>query len=585
MATIDSRRDQMFPKLTPAEIDRIRRFGTIQRYAKGALLFKTGEVSPGMFVLISGIVAVSWRDGLGHVQPIVEHGPGEFLAEVSQLSGRPSLVDASAKTDVEAVLIPTPGLRALLITEAELGERIMRALILRRVILIEAGAGGPVLIGPATSPDVIRLQSFLARNGYPHQLIDPEEDEDAKALVARYAPKPSDLPLAVCADGTILKCPGEAELARQLGMLRIDHPDRTYDVAVVGAGPAGLATAVYAASEGLSVIVFDARAYGGQAAASARIENYLGFPTGISGQALAGRAYVQAQKFGTEMAIPAEVARLHCTGAPFGLELKDGRKLRAKTAVVAAGARYRRPAIPRLEQFEGRGVWYWASPIEARMCRQEEVVLIGAGNSAGQAAVFLSGYAKKIYMLVRGESLQKSMSRYLVDRIAAISNIEVLMQTEVVTLSGSQESFLEKVRWRHNPTGQETEKPIRNVFLFIGADPATEWLRDFGVGLDDKGFVLTGADAIDDGGTRGSVRHPMSLETTQLGVFAVGDIRSGSVKRVGAAIGEGAAVVPQLHAFLTDTVPAQDMHHRVKQSRRDPRTRFNSLLRQAKLTA
>jgi thioredoxin reductase (NADPH) len=427
----------------------------------------------------------------------------------------------------------------------------MRALILRRVNLIEAGIGGPVLIGPATSPDVIRLQGFLARNGYPHQLVDPDEDEDAKALIERYASNPSNLPLAVCADGTILKRPSEAELARQLGMLRIDHPDRTYDVAVIGAGPAGLATAVYAASEGLSVIVFDARAYGGQAAASARIENYLGFPAGISGQALAGRAYVQAQKFGTDLAIPAEVTRLDCSGAPLGLELNDGRKLKAKTAVVAAGARYRRPAIPRLEEFEGRGVWYWASPIEARMCRQVEVVLVGGGNSAGQAAVFLSSYAKKIYMLVRGASLHESMSRYLVDRIEATSNIEVLTQTELMALSGSQESHLERVRWRYNPTGQETEKPIRNVFLFIGADPATEWLRGSGVILDDKRFLLTGTDAIDSTHT---VRRPMSLETSQLGVFAVGDIRSGSVKRVGAAIGEGAAVVPQLHAFLTDTV-------------------------------
>jgi thioredoxin reductase (NADPH) len=555
MATIDSRREQMFPKLTPQEIDRIRRFGTVQRYAKGALLLKTGDVSPGMFVLISGEVAVSWRDGLGHIQPIVEQGPGEFLAEVSQLSGRPSLVDASAKTDVEALLIPTAGLRALLIAEAELGERIMRALILRRVILIEVGAGGPVLIGPATNPDVIRLQGFLARNGYPHQLVDPEEDEDAKALIERYASKPSDLPLAVCADGTILKCPSEAELARQLGMLRIDHPDRIYDVAVVGAGPAGLATAVYAASEGLSVIVFDTRAYGGQAGASARIENYLGFPAGISGQALAGRAYVQAQKFGTDMAIPIEVTRLDCTGSPLGLHLNDGRKLKAKTAVVATGARYRRPAVPRLEEFEGRGVWYWASPIEARMCRQEEIVIVGGGNSAGQAAVFLASYAMKVIMLVRGKSLHESMSRYLADRIEATSNIEVLTQTEIVALSGSQRSILERVRWRHNPTGQETEKPIRNLFLFIGADPATEWLGDCGVVLDDKSFVLTGMQATDGGRpVRGSARDPTSLETNQLGVFAVGDVRSGSVKRVGAAIGEGAAVVPQLHAFLTDTV-------------------------------
>jgi thioredoxin reductase (NADPH) len=548
MATIDSRREQMFPKLNPVEINRIRRFGKVQRYTKGANLFKTGEVSPGMFVLISGKVAVSWRDGLGHVVPLVEQEPGEFLAEVSQLSGRPSLVDAQAKTDVEALLIPTDGLRALLIAEAELGERIMRALILRRVILIEAGAGGPVLIGPATSSDVIRLQGFLARNGYPHQLIDPAEDHDAKALVERYASNPSDLPLAVCADGTVLKRPSEEELARQLGMLRIDHPDRTYDVAVVGAGPAGLATAVYAASEGLSVVVFDACAYGGQAGLSARIENYLGFPTGISGQALAGRAYVQAQKFGAEMAIPAEVIRLDCTGTPFGLELQDGRKLTAKTTVVAAGARYRRPAIPRLQEFEGRGVWYWASPIEARLCRQEEIALIGGGNSAGQAAVFLSDYAKRIYMLIRGTSLDESMSHYLVERIGAIPNIEVLTQTEMVALAGPPESHLERVRWRHNPTRQETEKPIRNVFVFIGADPATGWLRDRGVHLDDKGFVQTGPDVC----VNDSPASYIPLQSNVPGVFAVGDIRSGSVKRVGAAIGEGAAVVPQLHRFLAN---------------------------------
>jgi thioredoxin reductase (NADPH) len=552
MATIDSRHEQMFPTLTTAEIDRIRRFGTVQRYAKGALLFKTGEVSPGMFVVISGTVAVSWRDGLGHMQPIVEQGPGEFLAEVSQLSGRPSLVDASAKTDVEALLIPTAGLRALLIAEAEIGERIMRALILRRVILIEA----------ATSPDVIRLQGFLARNHYPHQLVDPAQDEDAKALVERYAPNESDLPLAVCADGTILKRPSETELARQLGMLRIDDPDRIYDVAVIGAGPAGLATAVYAASEGLSVIVFDTRAYGGQAGASARIENYLGFPAGISGQALAGRAYVQAQKFGTDMAIPVEVTRLDCTRSPLGLDLNDGRKLNAKTAVLAAGARYRRPAVPRLEEFEGRGVWYWASPIEARMCRQEEVVIVGGGNSAGQAAVFLSGYARKIYMLVRDDGLNATMSRYLIDRIDATSNIEVLTRTELVALLGPQQSHLERVRWRHNPTGQETEKPIRNLFVFIGADPATGWLKDCGVALDDKGFVLTGKQAIDRGRPfRDPARGPMSLETDQVGVFAVGDVRSGSVKRVGAAIGEGAAVVPQLHAFFSDATRAAEPDH------------------------
>ena len=477
MSTIEQRRDQMFPKLRPEEIERLRRFGEVRRYKAGDLLFVTGEPSPGMFVLIAGTVAVSSRDGLGHVVPIVEEGPGQFLAEVGQLSGRPALVDARATTDVEALLISPERLRGVIIAEAELGEKIMRALILRRVALIENGAGGPVLIGPALNPDMVRLQNFLARNGYPHQVLDPDEDADAKALVERYAPEPSHLPLAVCADGTVLKNPSTTELARCLGMVTCDAPDRTYDVAIVGAGPAGLATAVYAASEGLSVIVFDANAFGGQAGASARIENYLGFPTGISGQALTGRAFVQAQKFGAEMAIPVEVTGLDCGVSPFSLSLANGRSVKAQAVVVAAGARYRRPAIPRLQDFEGRGIWYWASPIEARMCRREEIALVGGGNSAGQAAVFLSGFAAKIFMLVRAESLAASMSRYLIDRIEARPNIELLCQTEIVALTGTPEGRLERVRWRHAPTGAETERAIRNVFLFIGADPATSWLR------------------------------------------------------------------------------------------------------------
>ena len=312
MATIDTRRDQMFPKLTPAEIDRLRRFGEVAHYPAGKALFVTGEVRPGMFVIIKGTVAVTRRDPLGRLAPIIEEGPGDFLAEVAQLTGRPAFVDAHAISDVETLVISSEGLRSLLIAEAELGERIMRALILRRVALIEAGAGGPVLIGPASDPDMVRLQGFLARNAVPHQVIDPAEDRDAAALVERYAPKPEDLPLVACPNGSVLKNPSEFELGRCIGMVHTGEPNRIYDVAIVGAGPAGLATAVYAASEGLSVIVLDARAFGGQAGASARIENYLGFPAGISGQALAGRAFVQAQKFGSEMEIPAEVVRLDC---------------------------------------------------------------------------------------------------------------------------------------------------------------------------------------------------------------------------------------------------------------------------------
>jgi thioredoxin reductase (NADPH) len=566
MSTIDTRHEQMFPKLTPREIDRLRRFGEVRRYAPGEALFLTGDIAPGMYVLIKGSVRVTRRDPLGHSAPIVEMGPGQFVAEVGQLSGQPAFVDVHAIDDVEALLIPPQNLRALMIEEPELGERIMQALILRRVVLIEAGAGGPVLIGPESSPDVIRLQGFLARNAYPHQLLDPEKDEDAAKLVQQYAPNPTDLPLAVCPKGTILKNPSEAELARALGMVPVDERDQTYDVAVVGAGPAGLSTAVYAASEGLSVIVLDARAFGGQAGASARIENYLGFPAGISGQALTGRAYVQAQKFGARMVIPAEVVRPDLTEAPLALRLDDGRRVKAQTVVVATGARYRRLNIPNLSDFEGRGVWYWASPIEARLCRDEEIVLVGGGNSAGQAAVFLRNFAKKIWMLVRGPSLAESMSQYLIDRIRAIDNIEVLTNTEIVALYGSREKQLERVRWRNNLTGEETEKPIRHVFCFIGAEPATAWLRDCGVALDTKNFILTGSDVPPEArwSINGSGR-PLPLETSVRNVFASGDVRSGSVKRVGAAIGEGAVVGAELHAALSNGAAVPARRDKVKQ--------------------
>ena len=335
-------------------------------------------------------------------------------------------------------------------------------------------------------------------------------------------------------------------------MVPIDDESRTYDVAVVGAGPAGLSTAVYAASEGLSVVVFDARAFGGQAGASARIENYLGFPAGISGQALTGRAYVQAQKFGARMVIPAGVSRLDLSDSPITLHMEDSRRVRASTVVVATGARYRRLNVPNLPSFEGRGVWYWASPIEARLCQDEEIVLVGGGNSAGQAAVFLRNFAKKIWMLVRGPSLAESMSRYLIDRIANIDNIEVLTHTEVVALYGSREGQLERVRWRNNSTGEETEKPIRHLFLFIGADPATAWLKDTGIALDSKNFVLTGPDVPSSIRSNNGAGRPLLLETSVRGVFAAGDVRSGSVKRVGAAIGEGAVVGAELHTALAN---------------------------------
>jgi thioredoxin reductase (NADPH) len=437
-----------------------------------------------------------------------------------------------------------------LVAEADLGERIMRALILRRVSLIRGGAGGPVLIGASNSHGVIRLQGFLTRNGFPHHLLDPVSDHDAAELIARYSPSPADWPLVVTADGTVLRNPSESELARATGMVRAIAKDKVYDVAVVGSGPAGLSTAVYAASEGLSVAVCDARAFGGQAGASARIENYLGFPTGISGQALTARAFNQAQKFGAEMMIPVTVNALDCSrdDGAFGLKLEDGEVLRARSIVVASGARYRRPEIENLAEFEGRGVWYWASPIEARLCAEQDVVLVGGGNSAGQAAVFLSDHARRVHMVIRGGGLGASMSRYLIERIEAASNIELVFNTEVVALEGTEDASLERVRWRSRLSGEDSTAEIRNLFLFVGADPATGWLDGCGVMVDRGGFVVTGAQC------RKSDGQPVpALQTSVPGVFAVGDVRSGSVKRVGGAIGEGAQVVAALHDFLGDT--------------------------------
>jgi len=544
----------MFPVLTESEIARIGRFGTVRRYARGDRLFGAGEPGPGMFVVLKGVVAMSQRDGLGHVVPIGSHGAGEFSGEVASLSGGQTLVDAYAEEDVETVLVPPSQLRAMIIAEADLGERIVRALILRRVALIQSGASGPVLMGRRESPELLRLQNFLTRNASPHQVVDATQDRDAAALLEQYGAALADA-LVVCPDGSVLLNPSEDALARTLGMLDSAEHNELFDVAVVGAGPAGLATAVYAASEGLHVVVLDCRAFGGQAGASARIENYLGFPTGISGQALAGRAFVQAQKFGAEILIPAQAAALDCSKAgldgELSLKLTDERRLRSRTVVIASGARYRRPAVPRLSEFEGRGVSYWASALEAKMCAGAEVVVVGGGNSAGQAAVFLAQHASKVFILIRGGSLAASMSRYLIDRIDATPNIEQRPHTELTQLHGDLEG-LTAVTWRNKQTGVDEKRPIRRVFLFVGADPETRWLEGCGVKFDKHGFVLTGQ------ATAGlAAGHaPAPLESTVPGVFAVGDVRSGSVKRVGGAIGEGAAAVALIHEYLAAVPPA-----------------------------
>jgi len=544
-----SRRHQMFPVLSEAEIARVSRFGDVQTYAKGTRLITAGEPGPGMFVVLKGVLAVSQRDGLGHVVPIVQHARGHFMGEVGTLSGKPSLVDGIAQEDLEALLVLPGQLRALIIAEADLGERLVRALILRRVALIEAGASGPVLMGQPQSADLLRLQNFLRRNGEPYHVVDASQDASASALMEQYGVAVGE-PLVVCPDGSVLVNPSENTLARCIGMVDTIEHDELFDVAVVGAGPAGLATAVYAASEGLRVVVLDCRSYGGQAGASARIENYLGFPTGISGQALAGRAYVQAQKFGAEILIPAEVQALDCarTGPDreLAIRLADGRRLRARTVVIASGARYRRPAVPRIAEFEGRGIWYWASALEATMCAQTEVALVGGGNSAGQAAVFLSQHAAKVHILVRGPSLAASMSRYLIDRIEAAPNIELRPHTEITQLHGEGPGGLAGVSWRDHRAGVEEQKDLRNVFLFVGADPETRWLDGCKIAVDAHGFVVTGAAL----GAPGDGVQPAPLESSIPGVFAVGDVRSGSVKRVGGAIGEGAAAVAQIHQYL-----------------------------------
>jgi thioredoxin reductase (NADPH) len=546
-----SRRHQMFPVLSAAEMARMQRFGTRQTHPAGTQLVTAGQPGPGMYVVLSGVLAVNQRDGLGKVTPIVHHGPGHFMGEVGSLSGRPALVDGVAQTDVEVLQLEPGQLRALIIAEADLGERLVRALILRRVALIEAGASGPVLIGQPGSADLLRLQNFLVRNGEPHHVIDAAEDAGAAALMEQYGAAAAE-PLAVCPDGAVLVNPSETVLARCIGMVDSQPHEELFDVAVVGAGPAGLATAVYAASEGLRVVVLDCRSYGGQAGASARIENYLGFPTGISGQALAGRAYVQAEKFGAHMLIPAQVVALDCgrsaTAHELALTLADGRQLRSRTVVIASGARYRRPDVPGLKEFEGRGIWYWASALEASVCARSEVALVGGGNSAGQAAVFLSKHASRVTMLVRGSGLAASMSRYLIDRIEATPNIVLKPHTELVALHGDAQDGLASVTWRDRLNQAEEERRLRNVFLFVGAEPETGWLQGCQVAVDSHGFVLTGT-AVDGEGTERS-RARAALESSVPGVFAVGDVRSGSVKRVGGAIGEGAAAVAQIHQHL-----------------------------------
>jgi thioredoxin reductase (NADPH) len=542
-SVFETRRDQAFPVLSDADIGLLNRFGIARHYEPGAAIARAGETTEGLILVLSGEVRVAARDAAD--KPIVVYSRGGFLGELAQLSGRPALTDAVALSPVEAIAIDPARLRDMMVQEAGLGERIMRALILRRVALLEQKVG-PVIVGRADNRDVLRLQGFLRRNGYPYQTLDPIDD--AKPL-EQFHVTPQDLPIVVCVNGTVLRNPSEGQLARCIGLLRAIDPERCFDVAIIGAGPAGLATAVYAASEGLSVIVTDCRAFGGQAGASSRIENYLGFPTGITGMALMARAYNQAQKFGAEIAIPEEVVALERRGEDgFILTFASGEHIRARTVVVASGAEYRHLNVPDLAQYEGSHIHYWASPLETRLCAGEEIALVGAGNSAGQAVVYLAGVAKKVWMIVRGDSIEATMSHYLCERIAAQPNIEVLLRTEVTRLEG-RDGSLENVCWRNWQTEEATCRPTRHLFLLIGAEPNTRWLAKSGIALDAKGFAVTE-------GIPGAARRP--FETSLCGVFAIGDVRSGSVKRVAASVGEGAGVVASIHAYLADTDRAKD---------------------------
>ncbi len=552
---------RLFPVLEPAEIDRLRRYGSIRTFDDEHPVALAGTTGLGLIVVMSGAVRISQRDQADMRRQIVTHQSGEFIGELAQLSGRPLLVDAHASGPVEVLVIDADALRAMMIAEAALGERIMRALIIRRVKLIENGGGGPMVLGAASDADVIRLAGFLRRAGHPYVHLDPATEPAGRRLAARFGIRPHQLPSVLCPGGRVLQNPSEAELSRCIGLIRAIDPARIYDVAIVGAGPAGLAASVYAASEGLTVLTLDCRSFGGQAGASARIENFLGFPTGISGGALMARAHTQAQKFGVDMAMPAEASSLApapCDAALHMLTLENGDQVLARSVVIATGARYRRLECAGTAPYEGSCVHDWASPLEARLCAGVEVALVGGGNSAGQAAVYLAEHASRVTLLAR-RSLASTMSSYLVRRIRERSNIDVIETAEIRAVAGDG-GVLTAVRWACRHSGQEQSLPSRQLFLFIGAEPNSRWLRETQIRFDDRGFILTGADA-------GPGRRAM--ETSCPGIFAIGDVRAGSVKRVAAAAGDGAQVVSVIHTYLADEKrvrPAQKPAERTLES-------------------
>jgi thioredoxin reductase (NADPH) len=537
-----------FPVLTPAQTNRIRPFGKVRKMKVGEILFQPGDGNVPFFLLLSGEMEIVQPE-VGGERLITTHVAGAFTGEMSMISGRGALVRGRVTAEGEFLELSSSDFLALIARDAELNEIFMRAFILRRILLLSSGRGNVILMGSRHSAQTLRLREFLTRNGHPHTYIDLDTDKSAQELLDQFAVKVEEIPVVICNGRNVMRSPSTQQLAKCLGLNMNIESAQVRDLVIVGAGPAGLAAAVYAASEGLDVLVIETEAPGGQAGSSSRIENYLGFPMGVSGLELTARATTQAQKFGAKMIVAASVTKLNCNQRPYEVVLDDGRKIPAHAVVIASGARYNKPSIPNLQQFEGLGIYYGATFIESQMCGKEDVIVVGGGNSAGQAAVFLSQAGRKVYMLVRSNQLADTMSRYLISRIEENPSIELHYCTEITALEG--ETQLERVTWEDKNTGEITTHPIRHVFIMTGASPRTDWLREC-VALDDKGFILTGRDLRDvpTGRAWPLHREPLMLETSLPSVFAVGDIRAGSVKRVASAVGEGAISVSLVHRSL-----------------------------------
>jgi thioredoxin reductase (NADPH) len=541
---------QAFPVLTSAQIDRVRAMSKLRRVEGGEILFEPGDTDVPFFVLLSGAMEIVQPELAGELA-IARHRAGEFTGEMTMISGRRCLVRGRTTEAGDFLELSGRGLRSLIAKDAELSEIFMRAFILRRLELIRLGHGNVILMGSRYSPDTLRLREFLTRNGHPYTYVDLDTDRTSQELLDHFGVRPEEIPVTICNNRAVLRNPSIQTLADCLGLNSSIDDSQVRDLIIVGAGPSGLAAAVYAASEGLDVLVIETSAPGGQAGSSSKIENYLGFPVGVSGLELASRAITQAEKFGAKMMVAREVVRLDCAKHPYKVVLDNGNTLAGRTVIIATGAHYNKPALSNLEKFEGQGVYYGATYMESQLCGGEPVVVVGGGNSAGQAAVFLSQSARSVYMLVRSGQLSDTMSRYLVQRIESNPAIESHYRTEIVGLEGDK--HLERVRWQDKVSGEISSHDVRHVFVMAGASPRTEWLRGC-VALDHKGFIITGRDLAEVAKPLGqrAADIPQMLETNLPGVFAVGDVRSGNVKRVASAVGEGAIAVHLVHRALAE---------------------------------